>query len=117
MIDDLQWADITSLQLISHLATQMPAGTVLIGAIRDRVPVPGPGLARALAEMSRQPVHRRVQLGPLQQDEVAEIVRNETGQDLKPGAVRLIHARSGGNPFFVRDLARLLHKGGALTED
>ncbi|MEJ3746393.1 BTAD domain-containing putative transcriptional regulator [Actinomycetes bacterium KLBMP 9797] len=117
VVDDLQWADTASLELFSHLAARLPAGTAVVGALRDRAPVPGSELARMLAAASRLPGHRRIRLGPLDPDEVAELVRRETGQTPGPGAARDIYARTAGNPFFVRELSRLLADGGALIED
>ncbi|WP_189269763.1 ATP-binding protein, partial [Streptomyces fuscichromogenes] len=116
VVDDLQWADAASLDLFSHLAAHLPPGTAVIGALRDRAPTPGPELERMLAAASRLPRHRRIRLGPLGPAEVAELVRQETGQETGPGATRSIHARTAGNPFFVRELSRLLADGGALTE-
>ena len=108
VIDDLQWADGSSLQLLSHLAARLPPGTALIGALRNRAPTPGSELTRFLATASRVPGHRRIRLGPLAPDEVAELVRRETSQEPVSGVVRRIHARTAGNPFFVRELSRLL---------
>ncbi|GII59764.1 hypothetical protein Pth03_81530 [Planotetraspora thailandica] len=115
VVDDLQWADTASLDLFRHLAARLPGGAVVIGALRDRAPVPGSELARMLAAASRLPRHRRIRLGPLGPAEVAELVRRETGQTPGPGAARGIYARTAGNPFFVRELSRLLADGGTLT--
>ncbi|MFF5292083.1 ATP-binding protein [Paractinoplanes globisporus] len=112
VIDDIQWADGTSLDLFSHLATRLPDGTAIIGALRDRAPVPRPEVARALATASRQPQHRRIHLAPFGPDEVAELVRRETGRVPGPAAARSIHLRTGGNAFFVRELSRFLADGG-----
>ena len=117
LIDDLQWADVASVQLLSHLVGALPASTAIVGALRDHAPVPGLDLARALTVTSRVPGHRRVRLGPLGLLEVAELVRRQTGTEPDPGAVRSIHARTGGNPFFVHELARLVAGGGPVTED
>jgi len=117
VLDDLQWADVASLQMFGHLAARLPGGAVVVGALRDRAPAPGLELARMLAAASRLPHHRRIRLGPLGPAEVAELVRRETGQAPGPGAARSIHARTAGNPFFVRELSRLLAGGGVLTED
>ncbi|WP_229713201.1 BTAD domain-containing putative transcriptional regulator [Streptomyces fuscichromogenes] len=117
VIDDLQRADVTSLQLFGHLAARLPAGTVILGALRDRAPVPDSELSRMLATVSREPGHRRFRLGPLGPDAVADLVRRETGQNVGPGVVRGIYTRTAGNPFFVRELSRLLADGGALTDD
>ncbi|MEV0168851.1 ATP-binding protein [Nonomuraea fuscirosea] len=117
VIDDLQWADVTSLQLFGHLAARLPARTMVVGALRDRAPVPGTELSRMLAAVSRVSGQRRVHLGPLGPAEVAELVRGETGRRPSPDAVRDIHTRTGGNPFFVRELSLLLSTGGILGED
>lgn len=117
VVDDLHWADVASLRLFSHFTARLPAGTVVIGALRDRVPTPGTDLAHVLALASRLPGHRRIRLEPLDLAEVAELVRRETGPDPDPGATIGIHARTGGNPFFVRELSRFLADGGALTAE
>ena len=70
-----------------------------------------------LAAVSRIPAHRRISLGPLAVAEVAELVRRETGLVPGPGAARAMHVRTAGNPFFVRELSRLLAGGGPLTEE
>ncbi|MET7478636.1 BTAD domain-containing putative transcriptional regulator [Streptomyces sp. NPDC005648] len=116
VIDDLQWADGTSLQLFEHVAARLPAGTVILGALRDRAPAPGSELSRMLAAVSRVPGHRRFRLGPLNRDDVAELVRRETGRTTGPGAAGSIYARTAGNPFFVLELTRLLAAGGELTD-
>ncbi|GAA2216023.1 hypothetical protein GCM10009850_114920 [Nonomuraea monospora] len=117
VIDDLQWADVTSLQLFSHLAARLPTGAMVIGALRDRAPVPGTELSRMLAAVSRVSGQRRIHLGPLSPAEVAELVHEETGQTPSPDAARDIHARTAGNPFFVRELSLLRSTGGMLGEN
>ncbi|MEV6801697.1 AAA family ATPase [Micromonospora rifamycinica] len=107
-LDDLQWGDSASLHLVGHLATRLPGGTALIGALRDRAPTPGSALSRMLATVSRLPGHQRVHLGNLNEAEVAELIRRETGAAPTADATRGILSRTGGNPFFVRELSRLL---------
>ncbi|EXG82269.1 ATP-binding protein [Cryptosporangium arvum] len=118
VLDDLHWADDTSLQLFAHLAGVLPRGVLLVGALRDRAPVPAPGeeLARMLAAVSRLPDHRRIPLGPLSTAEVAELFRRETGQNPTAGIVRSLSSRTAGNPFFVRELSLLLAEDGVVTE-
>ena len=117
VVDDLQWADVASLRLFGHLATRLPGGAVVVGALRDRAPVPGTDLTRTLADTSRVPGHRRIRLGPLSAAEVAELVRRETGQDADSATANSIHARTAGNPFFTRELSRLLAEDGGLTAE
>ncbi|NNN30631.1 AAA family ATPase [Streptomyces sp. S3(2020)] len=116
ILDDLQWADATSLQLLQHLAGRLPQGTALIGALRDRAPTLSPDLSRVLAAASRRPGHRRFRLGPLGPADVAELIRHEAGQDPGDAVARAIHARTSGNPFFVRELSRLLSGTGAIED-
>lgn len=108
VVDDLQWADVASLQLFAHVASRRPAGTLVLGALRDNAWTSGSHLGRTLAAVSRSSGHRRLRLGPLGSHDVAELVRRETGQTLGPDAARTVHARTAGNPFFVQELARLL---------
>ncbi|WP_234810306.1 BTAD domain-containing putative transcriptional regulator [Mycolicibacterium moriokaense] len=117
VLDDLQWADSASLQLFAHLAGRLPAGIAIIGAMRDRAPTPTQELARMLAATGRVPGHRRIRLASLNVAEVAELVRFETGQDPPADLARGLHARTGGNPFFVRELSRYLADDDALTAD
>ncbi len=112
VIDDMQWADLASLQMFSHVAAQQPARVLLAGILRDRAPRPGADLARTLAAVGRLSHHQRIHLGPLQPAEVAELVRRETGRVPTAAIAQSIQARTEGNPFFVRELARLLSDGG-----
>ncbi|TDV38558.1 AAA ATPase-like protein [Actinophytocola oryzae] len=117
VIDDLQRADVASLRLFDRLAARMLRGTVIVGVLRDRVSAHGGDLSRTLATASRVPGHCRIRLGPLCEAEVAELVRLETGKDPGADVARTIHARTAGNPFFVRELSRLLAGRAVLTEE
>ncbi|TQS43317.1 ATP-binding protein [Cryptosporangium phraense] len=108
IIDDLHWADAASLHLLEHLVKRLPPGTMLIGALRTQAPAPVPDLTRALAAASGVPGHRRLRLEALDPDEVCELVRREIGRTPSPDLIRIVYARTAGNPFFVRELARLL---------
>ncbi len=112
ILDDLQWADAASLQLFHHLAGRLPGGTAMIVALRDRAPTVSTAVSRALAAVSRLPGHHRVRLGPLGPADVAALVRDESGADPGDDVAHAIHVRSAGNPFFVRELARLLTESG-----
>ena len=116
LVDDLQWADLVSLQMFGHFTSRMPAGTAVIGALRDRAPMPGSGLVQVLAGVSRTPRYRRIRLNALSPDEVVELVDRENGRTLEPGLARSIHRRTAGNPFFVRELSRLLADRDAAAE-
>lgn len=111
VIDDVQWADLVSLQMFGHLAARLPGRTALIGALRDRAPTPHSQLVKVLAGLSRLPRHHRIHLEPLTSDEVIELVVRENGRLLEPDVARSIYSRTAGNPFFVREITRLLAAG------
>jgi len=117
VLDDLQWADVASLRLFTHVAAQLPARTAILLAARDRAPAPGRELSRALAAAGRVPGHRRVRLGPLDPADTGELVRHETGREPSPATVLGIHSRTAGNPFFIRELSRTLVGDSALTAE
>lgn len=117
LFDDLQWADDASLQMFAHVISHVPERVATIGALRDHAPTPGAELEKVLAAASRIPGHRRVRLGPFTVAEVAELIRLETGHDPSLETAQAIHARTTGNPFFTRELTRLLADGGVVAED
>lgn len=117
LLDDLQWADASSLQLLEHLLARLPARTGVLCALRSCDPAPGRELARTLAVASRVPDHRRMLLEPLAPAQVGQLVRRETGQDISPDAARSVHDRTAGNPLLVLELARSLAGKTELTAE
>ncbi|GHF22800.1 hypothetical protein GCM10017786_66070 [Amycolatopsis deserti] len=113
VLDDLHWAGEETLALLSALVTDPLPGTVLIvGAYRSTDVAPG--LAGFLGRIARaEPV--RIYLGGLPAEAVPALVLATTGREVDTGTARTIHQRSGGNPFFVRELARVLDTEGALS--
>ncbi|MEU4477539.1 AAA family ATPase [Micromonospora sp. NPDC023966] len=115
-LDDLHRADEDTLDLLTALFTgpEPVTGPVLaVGTYRATGITPA--LTGALARLARtEPV--RVYLGGLAEAETAELVRTVAGP-ADPDTVRALHRRSGGNPFFVRELARLLAVEGAAALD
>ncbi|WP_199431605.1 BTAD domain-containing putative transcriptional regulator [Qaidamihabitans albus] len=113
VLDDLHWADEDTLALLTSMAADPAAGAVLIVGTYRSTEV-STGLAGALGRAARvEPV--RIRLGGLTEPQVAEMVRaggygEPTGAD-----IRAIHARSAGNPFFVRELTRLWGAGGGAA--
>ncbi|WP_049577930.1 ATP-binding protein, partial [Nonomuraea sp. SBT364] len=105
VLDDLHRADADTLDLLTAVAGRPETGPVLVAAMFRTTEI-GPELTSALARLARaEPV--RVYLGGLPEAATGELARSVGGQEMDEPAVRLIHRRSGGNPFFVRELARL----------
>ncbi len=107
VLDDLHWADRSSLELLRHVARAAGAARLLLVlAYREGEPEPGHPLPGLLEELARGRGFERVRLGGLALDEVRRFVPAEAG--LRDGFVRDLHERTGGNPFFVAELARSL---------
>ena len=97
VLDDLHQADEETLAVLAAFTGHRLSGRVLIMAT-SRSAVPLEALARA------EPV--RVELGGLDADAVAALVGAKNAV--------AIHERSGGNPFYVKELGRLVASGGDL---
>ncbi|MFI0445682.1 BTAD domain-containing putative transcriptional regulator [Actinomadura sp. 6N118] len=112
VLDDLHWAAEETLALLTALATDAGAGPVLIVGTYRSTEI-SPALTEALGRAARtEPA--RVYLGGLAEREVAELARSSTDREVDADTARLIHRRSAGNPFFVRELIRLLETEGGL---
>ena len=118
-LDDLQWADLASLDLLASLATDPASRHVLIvGAYRDNEVGPGHPLTEALERLRKTDRLDEVALGPLDEDAVFSLVA-----DLFPGMtgrVRLAaacHTKTRGNPFFLRRFLESLVEQGHVHFD
>ncbi|MFD6565634.1 BTAD domain-containing putative transcriptional regulator [Micromonospora profundi] len=115
VLDDLHRADGDTLDLLTGLLTgpQPATGPVLILGTYRATEI-NPELTAALARSAgREPV--REYLAGLSDEATGELARAVAGAELDPPTVRLIHHRSGGNPFFVRELAQLYAGEGAVA--
>ncbi|MFC3455113.1 BTAD domain-containing putative transcriptional regulator [Amycolatopsis speibonae] len=111
VLDDLHWAGEETLALLTAVLTE----PVLVVATY-RGADPPDRLTEFLARVARsEPT--RIYLGGLPETEVAGLVRVTTGEEIDPETAAVIHRRSGGNAFFVRELARLLATEGPAALD
>jgi hypothetical protein len=110
ILDDLQWADPSTIGLLRFLARQALSGALmLVGAYR-------PGEAHAdiavgLAELGT--AAELVSLRGLDPAETTDLVRTIAGPSAADRWSDVVHERSGGHPFFARELCHLLSVGGA----
>ncbi|ETK33826.1 hypothetical protein MPTA5024_22725 [Microbispora sp. ATCC PTA-5024] len=103
VLDDIHWADPSSLRLLEFLATTRPCpGLTVVATYRDTEV--GASLARTLGTLVRLPQVERVTLGGLGEDDVAEYLRR-AGADAARAAE--VARRTGGNPFFLGEVAHL----------
>ena len=96
LLDDVHWADPASIDLLVALLHRPPAAAVLL-AVAARPRQLAPRLATALERAHRQGSLARLELGGLTRVEARELVG--TGADA-------LYDESGGNPFYLEQLAR-----------
>jgi tetratricopeptide (TPR) repeat protein len=107
VIDDLHRADPSSLLLLRHVAEGLAAARLmLLGTHRSDE------LASRVSEL--HPAGTRVALEGLSASEVAELVHVTAGEPPSAELAAEIHARTGGNPLFVEEVARALAAEGSL---
>ncbi len=108
IIDDLHWADRSSLLLGRHVVRQLGPGPVLlIGSYRDTDLSPSHPLVEVLADLEREGPLRRVRLHGLDHTEIAELADAE-GHDVDSATVGAVREQTNGNPFFVKQLLQHL---------
>ncbi|KZB79840.1 BTAD domain-containing putative transcriptional regulator [Amycolatopsis regifaucium] len=115
VFDDLHWAGEETLALLTSVLAEPGGGPSLIVATYRGTDLPAP-LADFLGRAARaEPT--RIYLAGLPETEIADLVRATTGEDVGRETARVIHRRTGGNAFFVRELARLLAAEGPAALD
>jgi DNA-binding CsgD family transcriptional regulator len=97
ILDDVHWADDASLELIAHLLRRPPPAAILIALAFRAGQVPNSLLA-ALEAAGRDGLVTGIELGPLTQAEADALL----GAPAQP----FLYRQSGGNPFYLEELAR-----------
>ncbi|MFI6046218.1 BTAD domain-containing putative transcriptional regulator [Nocardia sp. NPDC051321] len=115
VFDDIHNAGAETLDLLSALVTGGMTGPVLILATYRSTQI-STELTAMLGKVAPfEPV--RVYLSGLSEADTAALVREIAGPDIAERDGPRIHRRSNGNPFFVRELARLLRDAGSDALD
>jgi ATP/maltotriose-dependent transcriptional regulator MalT len=100
-LDDLHWTDSASIELLGTLLRRPPAAPVLIAlALRPRQ-LPG-RLSAALERTHRAGALTRMELRALTPAETREFL----GETVDGARATVLYEESGGNPFYLEQLAR-----------
>ncbi len=110
VIDDIQWADDDTLQMLLPLAERLAESRVLLclsyRSVEGRDQAETWNVLRRLDSLAAT---RRLQLGPLSAEETEELVRRSTGVAANPPElVSGLYQETGGNPFFMLEMMRAL---------
>ncbi|MER5777333.1 BTAD domain-containing putative transcriptional regulator [Streptomyces sp. NPDC002039] len=111
-IEDLHRADGETLALLERTAELTGAPVLVIATYRPADA--GDRLTGTLAELAHRSPHR-LAVGGLPPHDVDTLVRAVCGTSVDAATVTALAERTGGNPFYVRESARLLAGEGALV--
>ncbi|MDW5595793.1 AAA family ATPase [Conexibacter stalactiti] len=116
--DELALIDDDTLALIASLLRQRERHPlVLAGNLRRPEGARHGALERALERLGRDDQVRELELGPLADDAVAELVATLLGGAPAAGVVATVQRRSAGNPFFAEQCALDLAEARAWSAD
>jgi DNA-binding SARP family transcriptional activator len=118
VLDDLHWAATPTLLLMRHLIrSERALRALVLATYRDtELDIRDP-LAELLADLQRDASVATMTIGGLDERETASLLEAATGQAVEAhGAelAQLLHAETGGNPFFIRELLAHLVESGAI---
>jgi tetratricopeptide (TPR) repeat protein len=116
LVEDLQWADESTLALFVYLArriAQLPA--VIIGTYRSGYSDTNPALVRTLEELIRMGI-RPQKLGGLSKDAVGQMLHGLSQREAPESLLSLIFEESQGYPFFVEEVYRHLVEEGKVFD-
>ncbi|MBD2616162.1 AAA family ATPase [Nostoc punctiforme FACHB-252] len=120
-LDDLQWADSASLNLLKLLLTERNRGYLfVIGAYRDNEVFPTHPLMLMLDEIEKAQtrLHTLI-LEPLSQGDVNQLTADTLScpLELARPLTELVYQKTKGNPFFLTQFLKALHEDGYITFD
>src|SRR5712664_2417664 len=120
-LDDLQWLDAATLDLLEHLVTHSEVRHLfLVGAYRDNEVSPSHPLLRTLDAIRKAGARvQEIVLAPLGLDDVGALVSDAlhcAPEHVRPLA-QLVQEKTGGNPFFAIQFLTVLAEEGLLEFD
>src|SRR5262249_29516253 len=120
-LDDLQWLDAATLDLLEDLLTQVDVRhLLLIGAYRDNEVDSAHPLMRKLEAIRKAgAIVQDIVLAPLTHNDLGQLIADSVHCELDRAAplAQLIHEKTTGNPFFTIQFISALAEEGLLTFD
>lgn len=112
LVDDLQWTDLSSCELLLHVVRHAPGRLMIMATVTDEALRDQP-VRRLLPTMEREPSARRIGLPRLASDDLHDLVRAEHPGLRTADALRLVAYladMTGGNALFAVELLRALEE-------
>jgi DNA-binding SARP family transcriptional activator/tetratricopeptide (TPR) repeat protein len=107
LLEDLHWAEDATAVALRHLVRGTEGAPLLVlVTYRDTEVTDEHPMIGALAEARRARALGELALDGLDEQSVGSIVAGDAGREASAGLIAAVHARTGGNPFFVEELVR-----------
>ena len=117
LLDDLHWADESTLQLLEHLAPHFARQRILaLGTYRDVELEVGRSFAKSLERLLRQRLAECVTLRPMPESDVAALLVSLCAPAPPAALTDAIYRATEGNPFFIEEVVRHLREEGRLLD-
>lgn len=120
LLDDLHWADNSSLALVRHLARETRGDRMfLLGTYRDVEIGGGHPLRSVLRDLNREGLTMKIEIRQLEADGTSALIGAVLGADsVSQEFTQLIHRRTEGNPYFIEQLMRaIVERGNIIWQD
>ena len=118
VLEDLHWADESTVLLTEYLAPLLPEMPVLVlGTYRDAEVDLSQPLAQVIGQLGHRRLLERVSLRRLSLDGVGGMLGALAGQPAPVGLTQVIHRETEGNPFFVEEVYLHLVESGMLLDE
>lgn len=115
VLDDLHWADESSLLMLQFLSRELQGMRVFVIATYRELEIESQHpLTPTLAQLSRERVSERVHMNGLVREDVGRFVQMTAGVVPPLALVQAVHRETEGNPFFVSEVVRLLVASGDM---
>jgi hypothetical protein len=116
LLDDLQWAELSTLQLFGHLVDHpLQSGVLIAGALRTTEPMAADA-TEVVSRLLADPKTEVLEVPKFDAAEVAAFAEQASSRHLTDADLGLLARRSGGNPFLLGELLRWAPSGGSTAE-
>jgi tetratricopeptide (TPR) repeat protein len=118
LLEDLHWADHSSIALLNHISRGIVSQPVLIigtlrsdDATRDKHPVVG-----LIRDLERESIGTGLKLGDMEGETLDGLLSSLIGGNVSEPLLRWLHQTAGGNPLFASELVKLLLQNGGAVQ-
>lgn len=131
LLEDLHWADETSLELLAFLARQLGVNgsgigstaltnqsdrLIIVGTYRHELLGESQSLSRLLMQLANQRQLYEIRLAPLGPTDHARLLSGILGQNVSEEYAALFYGRDEGNPFYAEELLGAMVAAGQLVQ-